>query len=130
VGAQAAVKRLASTALGVMVDQVQVQAGRAFGTDVFDITPADVPTELGAQNVIGFLQSTRVEAGKYITPNLFAAVQAQQYPGARVEYRTAKRWQFQTSIEPRYLLQPPRLALQPVAPVSSFGAFVIREWRW
>jgi hypothetical protein len=57
-------------------------------------------------------------------------VQAQQYPGARVEYRTSKGWQLQTSITPRYLLQPPRLAIQPVAPVSAFGAFVIREWRW
>src|SRR4051812_41317501 len=130
VGAALAMKRMAAVAMGVMADEVEGEATKGLGTDVFDITPADVPTEIGAQNVIGFFQSTRIEAGKYITPNLFAAVQAQQYPGAMLQYRWGQGWQVQTSIEPRYLLQPPRLALQPVAPVSSFGAFLIREWRW
>src|SRR6185437_8569052 len=41
VGAQVAARRLASVALGVAVQQVQMQAGRATGVDVFDITPAD-----------------------------------------------------------------------------------------
>jgi hypothetical protein len=58
------------------------------------------------------------------------ALQAQQYPGLRAQYRTSKGLRFEAAIEPRYLLQPPSLTLQRVSPVSSFGAFIIREWRF
>lgn len=130
VGAALAMKRMAAVALGVMADEVEGEATRGLGADVFNITPADVPTELGGQGVINFFQSTRIEAGKYLSPYFFMALQAQQYPGIRAQYRTPRGWRFESSIEPRYLLQPPSLALQRVAPVTSFGAFVIREWRF
>ena len=29
-----------------------------------------------------------------------------------------------------HLLQPPSLAIQPIRPVTSFGAYVVREWRF
>src|SRR5262249_26887744 len=74
VGAQSAVRRLAGVALGVAVDQVEMQAGRAFGTDVFDITPADVPS---GHFVGNFLTQTKFEAGKYINPRTFVTVQTQ-----------------------------------------------------
>lgn len=130
VGAALATKRMAAVALGVMADEVEGEATKGLGTDVFNITPADVPTELGGQGVVNFFQSTRVEAGKYLSPYFFLALQAQQYPGMRAQYRTPKGWRYEGSIEPRYLLQPPSLTLQPVRPVTSFGAFVIREWRF
>jgi translocation and assembly module TamB len=130
VGAALAVKRMAAVALGVMADEVEGEATKGLGADVFNIEPADVPTELGGQGVITFLQSTRVEAGKYFSPYFFLAVQAQQYPGLRAQYRTPKGWRFETAIEPRYLLQPPSLTIQPIPAVTSFGAFIIREWRF
>ena len=48
--------------------------GRAFGTDVFDITPADVPSG----NIVGNLfTQTKFEAGKYVNPRTFVTVQTQ-----------------------------------------------------
>lgn len=130
VGAALATKRMAAVALGVLADEIEGEATRGLGADVFNITPADVPTELGGQGVVNFFQSTRIEAGKYLSPYFFMALQAQQYPGLRAEYRTPKGWRYEASVEPRYLLQPPSLTLQPVRPVTAFGAFLIREWRF
>jgi translocation and assembly module TamB len=130
VGARLATERMAAVALGVMADEIEGEATKGLGADVFNITPADVPTELGAQNVITFFQTTKIEAGKYLSPYFFMALQAQQYPGVRAEYRTPKGWRYEASMEPRYLLQPPSLAIQPISPVTSFGMFIIREWRF
>ncbi|MGH9885485.1 MAG: translocation/assembly module TamB domain-containing protein, partial [bacterium] len=128
VGAQVAVKRLAGVALGVAVDQVELQAGRAFGTDVFDITPADVPSG----NLVGnFFTQTKFEAGKYVNPRTFVSAQFQaNRPGASIEHRTADGWHFNASIEPRILLLEPRLNEQPFARVRSYGGFIAREWRF
>jgi hypothetical protein len=109
---------------------VEGEATKGLGADVFNIEPADLPTELGGQGVVNFFASTRVEAGKYFSPYFFMALQAQQYPGLRAQYRTPKGLRFEAAIEPRYLLQPPSLALQRVSPTTSFGAFIIREWRF
>lgn len=128
VGAQVAVKRLAGVALGVAVDQVEVQAGRAFGTDVFDITPADVPTG----NVVGNLfTQTKFEAGKYVNPRTFVSAQFQaNRPGVSIDHRTADGWHFNASIEPRILLREPRLTDQPFTRLRSYGGFIAREWRF
>jgi translocation and assembly module TamB len=131
VGAALATQRMAAVALGVMADEVEGEATKGLGADVFNITPADVPTELGA--VGSFFQSTRIEAGKYFSPYFFLALQTQlqvQTPGMRAEYRTSKGWRYEASVEPRYLLQPPSLTFQPIHPLTTFGAFVIREWRF
>lgn len=128
VGAALAMKRMAAVALGVMADEVEGEATRSLGADVFNITPAEVPEGAGA--VVNFFQGTRVEAGKYFSPYFFVALQAQQYPGVRAQYRTSKGWRYEAAVEPRYLLRAPTLKVQEVAPVTSFGAFIIREWRF
>ena len=134
VGAKLATERMAAVALGVMADEVEGEATKGLGADVFNIEPADVPTEVGA--VGSFFQSTRVEAGKYLSPYFFMALQTQlqfgngKYPGIRATYRTPKGLRFEAAIETRYILQPPTLAIQPIPGRSSFGAFIIREWRF
>ena len=131
VGAQVAVKRLASTALGVMVDQIQIQAGRAFGTDVFDITPADVPTNASSEGFSEFLRDTKFEAGKYINPRTYVSVQeASKLFGAGIEYRTPDNWRFSAAFEPRVLLLEPNLKEFNTRTLRTLGAFVIREWRF
>jgi translocation and assembly module TamB len=132
VGAALATQRMAAVALGVMADEMEGEAAKGIGADVFNITPADVPTELGA--VESFVRTTRVEAGKYMSPYFFMALQTQldlqQWPGMRAEYRTPAGWRFEASVDTRYLLQPPSLAVQPIPGLTSFGAFIIREWRF
>ena len=130
VGAALAMKRMAAVALGLMMDEVEGEATRGLGADVFNIEPADVPTEIGAQKAIDFLTSTRIEAGKYLSPYFFTALQLQKYPGMRAAYRGSRGMRYEFAVEPRYLLQPPSFAQQPIRPVTSFGAFIIREWRF
>lgn len=131
VGAQVAVKRLASTALGVMVDQVQVQAGRAFGTDVFDITPADVPTDATGKGFSAFIRDTKFEAGKYINPRTYVSAQesARNF-GIGIEHRTADGWRFNAAFEPRVLLLEPTLKDVNTRTARTLGGFIIREWRF
>jgi translocation and assembly module TamB len=132
VGAAFAAQQLASVALGVMADEVEGEATKGLGADVFTITPADVPYLPGSQQQSfgDFLLSTKVEAGKYLSPYFFMALQAQKYPGLRAQYRTPKGWRFEAAAEPRYILQPPELIARPVFPIASFGGFVVREWRF
>ena len=130
VGAALATKRLAAVAMGLMMDEVEGEATRGLGADVFNIEPADLPNELGTDQAYNFFASTRIEAGKYFSPYFFAALQLQKTPGMRAAYRTPKGWRYEMAVEPRYLLQPPSLALQQVSVTRSFGAFVIREWRF
>jgi autotransporter translocation and assembly factor TamB len=127
VGAQVAVKRLAGVAMGVTVDQLEQRAGRAFGLDVFDISPADVPSG----NIVGNLfQQTRFEAGKYINPRTFVSAQFQaNQPGIGIQHRT-RSWHFNASFEPRLLLREPKLSVQPIQTVRSYGGFIVKEWRW
>lgn len=130
VGAQMAVRRLAATALGVAVDQVQVQAGRAFRTDVFDITPADVPAVSGA-SIGNFFTQTKFEAGKYINPRTYVSAQEQALNlGFGIEHRTADGWRFSAAFEPRILLLEPTLQSIPTRTSKVLGGFVIREWKF
>jgi hypothetical protein len=130
VGAQAAVQRLAGVALGVSVQQIEMQAGRTFGTDVFDITPGDVPL-FGGNGASNFFAETRIEAGKYVNPRTFVSAQEQAgRPGLSIEQRTTNGWRFNLSMEPRILLGEPTLSLQPRRTTQSYGGFVIREWRF
>ena len=115
-----------------MADEMEGEAAKGIGADVFNITPSDVPTELGA--VGSFLRGTRVEAGKYMSPYFFLALQTQlhlrSWPGMRAQYRTPSGWRYEASVETRYLLPPPSLGIQQFPGVTSFGAFIIREWRF
>jgi translocation and assembly module TamB len=134
VGAQMAVRRLASVAVGVMVDNVQVQASRGLGTDVFEITPADIPTEaLTGNGLSSFFTQTKIEAGKYINPRTFVSGQEQAGRiGLAIEHRTADGWRFSASWEPRVLLREPSLDLSKpnFDTRQGIGGFVIREWRF
>jgi translocation and assembly module TamB len=131
VGARLAVTRLASVAVGVAVDQLEVSAGRAFGTDVLDITPGDVPLFSGGSAVKNFFVQTRVEAGKYINGRTFLSAQEQAgRPGLSIDHRTADGWHFNASTLPRLLLLEPQLNKQPYRTVQTYGGFIIREWRF
>jgi translocation and assembly module TamB len=130
VGAQVAVRRLASVALGVAVDQVQVQTGRALGLDVFDITPADVP-DVSGKAIGNFLTQTKFEAGKYVNPRTFVTAQEQAgRPGFGVEHRTQDGWRFTATFEPQILLREPNLNEPNWQIRRTIGGFVIREWKF
>jgi translocation and assembly module TamB len=132
VGAQLAVKRLAGVAMGVVVEEMESEAGKALGADVFNITPADVPVELIQGRGIGnFLTQTKVEAGKYINPRTFVTGQESGGRlGAGFEHRTADGWRFRASFEPRLLLLEPTLSKQAFKPVRAYGGVIAREWRF
>ncbi|HTI65496.1 MAG TPA: translocation/assembly module TamB domain-containing protein, partial [Gemmatimonadaceae bacterium] len=134
VGAQVAMRRLAGVALGVAVQQVEVQAGRAFNTDYFDITPGDVPTEIGTapgRTIGNFFTQTKFEAGKYVNPRTFVSGQEQAGQlGGAIEHRTGDGWRFNASALPRILLGEPRLDSQPYRTVRAYGGFVMKEWRF
>ena len=72
-----------------------------------------------------------------MTPGLFSCVGTANtsnsscaVPGGTIQYRTNKGYRFETSLSPRYILNPPTLDGQTAAGTSQFGAFVIREWRF
>jgi translocation and assembly module TamB len=137
--------RLAGIALGVALDELEGDAARSLGVDVFNITPGDFPITPGQSGFDQFLRGTEIEAGRYLNPNLFVSVittpgvfacggnrqnSSCAVPGVTVQHRTAKGYRFETSLTPRYILDPPTLAGQTAFGTSQFGAFVIREWRF
>ncbi len=134
VGAALAMKRLEGVALGVAIEQLQTEAGKATGADFFDITPGATPevTQIvGGGNLSTFLADTRVEAGKYLNPRTFLGVQEQnRLPGLRMEYRTQNGWRYDVSTEPRVILYQPTLSSQPYTSKVQMGAFIIHEWRF
>jgi translocation and assembly module TamB len=132
-GAALATQQLAGVALGVVADQAAGEAARSIGADVFNITPADVQTDVG-----GFLRGTEIEFGKYIKSHTFVGIQvrpdpeALKRPGLYLQHRFGglRGYRLETSFEPRYLLREPSLALQQPTTTSVFGLFLIREWRF
>ena len=125
-------RQLAGIALGVVFDQIEAELGKSLATDYFNVTPADVPTELTNANGFGtFIKSTRFEGGKYLNPRTFVVGQMTNFiPGARVQYRDAKGWRYEATTEPRFLLKPPTLSAQEFARKQGFGAFIIRQWKF
>jgi translocation and assembly module TamB len=132
-GAALASRQLAAVALGVLTEQVSGEAARSLGVDVFDITPADVQTDVGS-----FLRGTELEAGKYIKSHTFIALNvrpdpaALQRPGILIQHRYGgnKGYSLETSLQPRYLLKQPTLDLQTPTTTSVFSLFLIRNWRF
>jgi translocation and assembly module TamB len=132
-GAALATQQLAGVALGVLADQFAGEAAREMGADVFNITPADVETDVG-----NFLRATEIEFGKYIASHTFLSLkarpdpQALRRPGLFLSHRFGgfKGYRLETSFEPRYLLREPTLALQTPRTTSVLGMFLIREWRY
>ncbi|HKO16710.1 MAG TPA: translocation/assembly module TamB domain-containing protein, partial [Gemmatimonadaceae bacterium] len=133
-GAALATKRLTGVALGVLVDQAEAEVGRGIGADQFNITPGDVAevTNLaGNPNLQGFINDTRIEAGKYLNPRTFLGLQEfGGQMGGRIEYRTPSGFTYSAYTQPRILLLPPRLDAQPNITKSSFGALILRQWKF
>jgi translocation and assembly module TamB len=134
-GASLATRRLAAVAVGVLTDEIEGEATRSFGMDVFNITPADVPTEISGTGVGDFVKGTELEVGKYTDAQTFLSLQARPdlvFPGIRGQRRMPKGLRLEASFEPRYLLRTPSLetSLKDPARAQVFGLFVIREWRF
>ncbi len=129
-----ATRQLAAVALDVLAKDAQANLSRSLGTDVLNITPADLPSELALSDVTTLLAGTQVEAGKYLNKSTFVVFQARPTfvaPGARVEYRMPRGYRIEASIEPRFLIRQPTLStLQDPKPTSVLGAFLIREWKF
>jgi translocation and assembly module TamB len=130
-GTQFVTWRLATIATGVLAEQAEFQAGRSLNADVFRITPADTPIEAGSGGIGGFFTRTKIEAGKYITPRTFVALQQQAANiGASIERRTLDGWRITATFEPQVVLLEPTLNSQPTRAIRSVGGFVIRDWRF
>jgi translocation and assembly module TamB len=129
-----ATRQLATVALDVLAKDAQTNLSRSLGTDVLNITPADIPNELALNNVETLLAGTQVEAGKYLNKSTFVVLQARPTfvaPGARVEYRMPRGYRIEASFEPRFLIRQPTLSTQQdPRPTSVLGAFLIREWKF
>ena len=137
--AQLAAQKIAGLAIGVGVSELEGNAARSLGADVFNITTADVPNEVSASGIGGFLRGTEVQFGKYLSANAFVGLQArplvvvnpdQAALGVRFEYRMRRGLRLETTFEPRYQLRAPTLDVQDAVTYNVFGAFLIREWRF
>jgi translocation and assembly module TamB len=134
--------RLAGVALGEALNQVEGDAARSLGVDVFNITPGDVPVLAGQSGLTQFVTGTEIEAGKYLNPRTYATVIVtpgafvltggglKVPPGLTLTHRTSKGYRYEASYGPRYILNPPTLSGQTVSGIGQFGAFIIREWRF
>jgi translocation and assembly module TamB len=135
VGATAALasRQLAAIALGVLTEQLSGEAARSLGVDVFDITTANIQSDVGS-----FLRGTEIEAGKYIKSHTFVALQvrpdpaALKRPGFLLQHRFGglRGYSLETSLQPRYLLKQPTLDIQTPTTTSVFSLFLIRNWRF
>ena len=132
-GATLASRQLAAVALGVFADQLSGEAARSLGVDQFNISPADVQSDVGS-----FLRGTELEAGKYIKSHTFVALQvrpdpsALRRPGFLLQHRFGglRGYSMETTLQPRYLLKDPSLELQVPTTTSVFSLFLIRNWRF
>ena len=134
--------RLFGVAIGEALNQVEGDAARSLGVDVFNVTPGDVPVLAGQSTITQLVTGTEIEAGKYLSPSTYATVIAtpgafvlnggglKVPPGVSLSHRTSKGYRFETSYGPRYILNPPTLSGQSVSGIGQFGVFVIREWRF
>lgn len=141
VGATAALatSQLAGVAVGVMANEVESDAARTLGADVFNITPADLQTELWQTDVGSFLLGTEIEYGKYWNPRNFVGLQARPLfffqpsnspPGLRYQHRDSRGFILEASFESRFRLRAPSLAITQPKTATVFGLFLIREWRF
>jgi autotransporter translocation and assembly factor TamB len=131
-GALIAERQLVGVAMGEVVDQAEQSFGRALGTDYFNITTADLPAELLQGNPGSILTTTRFEGGKYLNPRTFLVGQMVgiDVPGARVQYRASEGWRYEATVEKSFLLTEPTLSEQNFVKRQTYGAFVIRQWKY
>lgn len=142
--------RLAGVALGEALNQLEGNAARSLGVDVFNITPGDVPVNPGQSGFQQFITGTELEVGRYVNPRTFVTAIVSPGavacasgssrrdaggsncvpPGVNLTHRTSKGYRFETGYSPRYILDPPTLDGQRASGTGQFGAFAIREWRF
>jgi autotransporter translocation and assembly factor TamB len=131
-------QQLAGLALGTLTEQAVAglqKKGTRAGLDVFRIRTATLPEELGFESFLTNLgRGTEVQAGKYVTPRLFFAVNARAtnaIPGLRMEYTTINGWSVESTWDLRYMPTLPSLAEDIEASRSrTFGAFVFWKRRF
>jgi translocation and assembly module TamB len=142
--------RLAGVALGETLNQLEGDAARSLGVDVFNITPGDLPVSTGQSGFQQFITGTELEVGRYVNPRTFVTAIVSPGavacasgssrntatgsncvpPGVNLTHRTSKGYRFETGYSPRYILDAPTLEGQRASGTGQFGAFVIREWRF
>jgi translocation and assembly module TamB len=132
-----ATRQLASVALGVAVNELEGRASRSLGADVFNITPANVPTELASGNFGAFetfLKGTQFEFGKYVSSGTFVGLQTQlsSVPGFRIEHRFRRNpgFSIESTFQPRFFLPDPSLTQQELRRAHALGFFLTRLWRF
>lgn len=132
-----ATRQLTSVALGVAVDELEGQAARSLGADVFNITPANVPPELASGNfgaLSTFLRGTQFEFGKYVNTRTFVGLQFQvtTAPGFRLERQLGRTpgLSLEGTLQPRFFLPAPSLSQQEITKANAFGLFLRRRWRF
>lgn len=131
-----ATKQLAGVALGVLVNDLEGRAARSLGADVFNITPSNIPPEIASGNfgaLSTFLKGTQFEFGKYYGTQTFVGLnlQATTAPGFRVERRIGPNGlSLESTLQPRFFLPEPSLAIQELKKANAFGLFLIRRWRF
>lgn len=133
-GAALAGRQLTGVALGVAVEELEGEASRSAGLDVFNITPGSLPPEFWRADLEEFLMGTEVEAGRYLSPSFFLAVQQSigwRTPGIRGEYRFGRGLQLQGNLfTTRHLTSEPTLRETELNDVASHGLLLIKEWRF
>jgi len=130
-----ATRQLTATALGVMTRQFAATAARSLGADVFTITPAEIPDQgIEKYGVQTILAGTQVEAGKYVDRQTYVATQIRgsgTTPGFVVQRRLSKGYRIEASVDSRYIVNQPTLSTNvPIRSEATFGAFLIREWKF
>jgi translocation and assembly module TamB len=129
-----ATMQMSALAANTLLDEFESDMARELGLDVLNISPADLPTELFTGRFEDLLRGTEIEAGRYLGPRFFTAVQfrptTQVRPGATVEYSTPAGYRWTTSFVPRFLSSEPTLRESEPLRASIFGVFMFREWRF
>lgn len=132
-----ATRQLTGIALGVAVDELEGQAARSLGADVFTITPANLPTELASGNfgaLSTFLKGTQFTFGKYLSTRTFLGVQLQATttPGFRVQHQLSRTpgLSLDATFQPRFFLPEPSLSPQQITKANALGLFLARRWRF
>ncbi|WP_310569562.1 translocation/assembly module TamB domain-containing protein [Gemmatimonas sp.] len=132
-----ATRQLTGVALGTIVGELEGQAARSLGADVFNITPSNIPTELASGNfgaLTTFLKGTQLEFGKYLTTRTFVGLQLQATttPGFRVQHQLSRNpgLSVESTFQPRFFLPEPSLSTQEITKANAFGLFLVRRWRF
>jgi translocation and assembly module TamB len=132
-----ATRQLTGIALGVAVDELEGQAARSLGADVFTITPANLPTELASGNfgaLTTFLKGTGFTFGKYLSTRTFLGLQLQATttPGLHVQHQLSRTpgLSLDATFQPRFFLPEPSLAPQEITKANALGLFLARRWRF